>query len=256
MSSIALSVVSLACTLSGCSSMIANKAEPTAQAVASPTPDVKDSQKLAAAGKVEAPMTIDVPPWYIKAPASTDEYMFVTGTAVSSDLAMSRAKAMLDAQNQLAAKLNGVIDSVTRQRKVDTAGNVTNDYTSQSIRKTISETSITGFHLEDSRVQPENRGYRTFVLIRYPIGDANKLRQEKLQQDRENRRLSDDDEIDKDIKKKVSESESKVVPVVADAKPVPINQLQLLEVENEEYKKRRAEALEKPGAVIGRTTLR
>ncbi len=274
--SLTLSAISLACTLTGCASTLASKQEaakvepPKVQTIASPTPEVKDSQKIASQGKIEQASTIDVPPWYIKAPASTDEYMFITGTGVSSDMAMSRAKAMLDAQNQLAAKLNAVVDSVTRQRKVDSSGVTTSDYTSQSIRKTVAETSITGFHLEDSRVQPENRGYRTFVLLRYPVGDANKLRQEKLQQERENKKLSDEEEIDKDLgKKKVSEAttesnlaQTKVTPVVApsltvveESKPVPVNQLKLLEVENEEYKKRRAEALQKPGAVVGRITL-
>ena len=36
---------------------------------------------------------------------------------------------------------------------------------------------------------------------------------------------------------------------------VPVDQLGLVEVENEEYKKRRAEALQKPGAVYGRVTV-
>ncbi len=212
----------LICSLmGGCSSTKTNTANAP---IPSPTPAVTDSQKLAAQGKVEPTLTIDVPPWYIKAPASTEEYMFMTGTAVSSDLSMSRTKAMLDAQHQLADKLNGDIDAVVRQRKVDTGGNVTSDYTSKSTRKTITETSITGFHLEDSRIQPENRGYRTFVLIRYPIGEANKLLKQKLQLDKEARKVDDDQLIDNEIKKgqdkTVSQSAVKEV-VIADYTKAP-----------------------------------
>lgn len=218
------------------------KAEPEP----SVTPPVKEVQTVAAPGKVDSPMTIDIPPWYIKAPAPTDEYFFVTGTGVSTDLSMSRTKAMLDAQTQLADKLNGMIDAVVRQSKKDSAGTVTNDFTSSAIKKRIIETSITGHTLEDSKVQAENRGYRTFVLVRYPIGDANRLMKEKLQ--RETQRQDNDESIDKEL--------SQTTPAPVTVSKVQPAQIQLLDVDNAEYKKRRDDALQKPGAVVGQATLR
>jgi len=240
--------------LAGCSTT-----KPAETQISSPTPPVKETQVLAAPGKIEAPLTIDVPPWYIKAPASTDEYMFITGTGISSDLSMSRAKALLDAQHQLASKLSGVIDAATRQQRKDTAGTVNSDYTSITIRKNIIETSITGHHLEDSKVQAENRGYRTFVLVRYPVGDANKLLRQQEQKD--SKKQDEDAMIDKELGKSQSKVVSVVVPetktaVAVESKAVPISELKLMEVDNEEYKKRRAEALQKPGAVVGNVTYR
>ena len=242
--------------LAGCSTT-----KPAETQISSPTPPVKETQVLAAPGKIEAPLTIDVPPWYIKAPASTDEYMFITGTGISSDLSMSRAKALLDAQHQLASKLSGVIDAATRQQRKDTAGTVNNDYTSITIRKNIIETSITGHHLEDSKIQAENRGYRTFVLVRYPVGDANKLLRQQEQKD--SKKQDEDAMIDKELGKSQSKVVSVVVPqalppaaTVVETRPVPVSELKLMEVDNEEYKKRRAEALQKPGAVVGNITLR
>ena len=240
--------------LAGCSTT-----KPAETQISSPTPPVKETQVLAAPGKIEAPLTIDVPPWYIKAPASTDEYMFITGTGISSDLSMSRAKALLDAQHQLASKLSGVIDAATRQQRKDTAGTVNSDYTSITIRKNIIETSITGHHLEDSKVQAENRGYRTFVLVRYPVGDANKLLRQQEQKD--SKKQDEDAMIDKELGKSQSKVVSVVVPetktaVAVESKAVPISELKLLEVDNEEYKKRRAEALQKPGAIVGNITYR
>jgi hypothetical protein len=215
------------------------KAEPEP----SVTPSVKEAQTVAAPGKVDSPMTIDIPPWYVKAPAPTDEYFFVTGTGVSTDLSMSRSKAMLDAQVQLADKLNGMIDAVIRQSKKDSAGTVTNDFTSSAVRKRIIETSITGHTLEDSKIQAENRGYRTFVLVRYPIGDANRLMKEKLQ--RETQRRDNDESVDKEL------GQTTATPVTVSKAPI-----QLLDVDNAEYKKRRDETLQKPGAVLGQATLR
>jgi hypothetical protein len=284
--SMALTLIATA-ILSGCSTTkpvetpISSPTKPVETPISSPTPPVKEVQTLAAPGKIEAPLTIDVPPWYVKAPASTDEYMFVTGTGLSSELSMSRAKALLDAQHQLASKLNGVLDAATRQQRKDTSGTVNSDYTSITIRKNIIETAITGHHLEDSKIQAENRGYRTFVLVRYPVGDANKLLRQ--QEQRDSKKQDEDAKIDKEL----GNSQSKVFSVVApevkpvaatvvetrpvaatvvetrpvaatvvETRPVPISELKLLEVDNEEYKKRRAEALQKPGAVVGNMTLR
>ena len=251
--SLALTLIATA-ILAGCSTT-----KPAETQISSTTPPVKEVQTLAAPGKIEAPLTIDVPPWYIKAPASTDEYMFITGTGLSSDLSMSRAKALLDAQHQLASKLNGVIDAATRQQRKDTAGTVNSDYTSVTIRKNIIETSITGHHLEDSKIQAENRGYRTFVLVRYPVGDANKLLRQ--QEQRDYKKQDEDSMIDKELGKSQSKVVSVVVPetkaaVAVESKAVPISELKLMEVDNEEYKKRRAEALQKPGAIVGNITLR
>jgi uncharacterized protein YceK len=253
-----LLTLSVLAVLSGCSS---TKLTPNAP-IPSPTPAVTKDQTVPAQGRAEAPLTIDLPSWYVKAPASTEEYVFVTGTAVSSDLSMSRAKAMLDAQHQLADKINGVVDSVFRQSRKDSAGTVTNDYSSLMIRKTITDTALTGHHLEDSRVISENRAYRTFVLIRYPMGDTNRLLKDKLQ--RETIKQDSDEAIDREINKNTKKqvSEAQITPVVLpQITPVAVSRVQpqdlnLLQVDNEEYKKRRDEALQKPGAVVGNITLR
>lgn len=245
-----LLTLSVLAALTGCSSTSLKPSDP----IPSPTPSVTKDQTVPAQGRAEAPLTIDLPSWYVKAPPSTEEYVFVTGTAVSSDLSMSRAKAMLDAQHQLADKINGVVDSVFRQSRKDSAGTVTNDYSSLMIRKTITDTALTGQHLEDSRIISENRLYRTFVLIRYPMGDTNRLLKDKLQ--RETMKQDSDESIDREINKNTKKqvSDAQVTPVVVGK--VQPQDLNLMQVDNEEYKRRRDEALAKPGAVVGRATLR
>ena len=238
--------IALICALTaGCSSTSLRKAEEQAT-ISSPTPAVTKDLTIAAEGRVPKAMTIDIPAWYIKAPASTDEYVFVTGTGISTNLSMSRSKAMMDAQAQLASKINGVIDGATRQSQKDEAGDVSEDYTSQVIRRRIIETSIAGHHLEDSRVVAENKSYRTFVLVRYPVGKANQFLKKKDSGSNQ----SIDSAIDRELG---------VTPSAAPATtltPVPLSQNDLLDVDNEEYRQRRAEALKKPGAEVYRFTLR
>jgi len=250
-----LMVIALAMTLAGCSSTSLRKSNEQA-AIPSPTPAVTKDLTIEAEGRVPKSMTIDIPSWYIKAPASTDEFVFVTGTGVSSNLSMSRSKAMLDAQAQLASKINGVIDGTTRQSQKDNAGDVTEDYTSQMIRKRIVETSIAGHHLEDSRVVAENKSYRTFVLVRYPVGKANQF----LKKNNSGNSQNIDAAIDRELGVAPAATQSPsatVTPVPATTvTPVPLSQIKMLDVDNAEYRQRRAEALQKPGAVIGQITLR
>lgn len=239
-----VALVAVAVLATGCSTV---KPTYTSEPLKSPTPDVTKDQTVNAAGKGYAPPTIDVPAWYIKAPASTEEYVYVTGTGVSNDLAMSRTKAMLDAQVQLADKLNGVVDAMTRQSKKDNDGTMSQDYTSQSVRKKIIETSLIGAHLEDSKIMAENRGYRTFVLVRYPMLDSNRLLRDKERRDNNKLQSNSDQAIDREIDGK---PEVKAIP-----QPQITSEIKLMDVDNVDYKKRRDAALQKDGAFVGQVTV-
>jgi hypothetical protein len=139
-------------------------------------------QTIQTAGSV----AINMPAWYVKPPAPTDDTMWFVGTATSSDLAMSREKALLDAQLKMADTLNGVANALIKQQKNDNAGSVVNDKTSVTVKKVIANTSLTGYTIEDTKILPENRNYRTFILLRYPLGDTNRLLKEKLQRENQN----------------------------------------------------------------------
>jgi hypothetical protein len=212
---------------------------------ASPTPSVTKDQSVPAVGKLSSPDTIDLPSWYIKAPASTDDYVFIAGTGFSSDLAMSREKALLDGQLKLADKLNGMINAMIKQQKNDSAGTMGVDKTSMTIKKLITDTALTGYQIEDSRITVENRSYRTFVLIRYPLGDANRIL--KQRQQREDQLRETDDALQKELDQEMDRSrkpqkQSSVTP-------------DLLPVDNAEYRQRREAALKKPDVVVEQLTV-
>lgn len=249
--------------------------------IPSPTPAVTKDVTVPVQGKVDAPPTLDIPAWYIKAPPSTDDYVFVTGTAVSSDLAMSRSKALLDAQVQLADKINGMINALTKQTRKDDSGQLGIDRTSQTVKKLIIDTAITGYHLEDSRVMSENRNYRTFVLVRYPLGDANRLLKDKLQRERQDKDDVDNalDELEREIKQRkktpaARSNEQSQAPVI-ETRPLTTEETtvskepmswsevaaiekkyNLADLSNQDARRRRAETMLKPNAVVQRFTIR
>lgn len=206
----------IAVVLTGCGTTGKNTANAP---LPSPTAPVTKDQTVSAAGKIEAPLTIDLPAWYIKAPASTDDFVYLAGTGVSNDLSMSHQKALLDAQLKLADKINGVVNALVKQYKDDNQGTVNSDRTSITVKKVIADTAITGYHIEDSRIQAENRGYRTFILVRYPLGDANRLLKEKLQ--RESQSATSEDAAQRELEREIQsrrpqpQTRSEVAPVTA-----------------------------------------
>ena len=215
-------------------------------------------QTVSSAGKVGSPQTIDMPTWYVKPPEPTDDYMWFVGTASSSDLAMSREKALIDAQLKMADTLNGVANALIKQQRTDNAGSLVTDKTSVTVKKVIANTSVTGYRIEDTKILAENRSYRTFILLRYPLGDANRLLKDKLQ--RENQSATSDEANQRDLDKEIAPKPVTVTPVPGNAVAVvnpdgASSTLNLMPVDNAEYKARRAEAIQKPGAVVGQTSV-
>jgi hypothetical protein len=182
--------------------MLAGCSTTPKMAASAPAPVVPKDQKIEAVGKIESPMTIDIPNWYLKPPAATDDYIYFSGTATSADLSMSREKALLDAQLKVADTINGAMNALIKQQKSDNAGAVFSDKTSVTVKKVIANTIMTGYHIEDTRVVAENRSYRTFVLVRYPIGDTNRLLKERLQRDSQNNETDNSlqNELEQEIK--------------------------------------------------------
>jgi len=132
-----------------------------------------------------------------------------------------------------------------KQQKNDSAGTMGVDKTSMTIKKLITDTALTGYQIEDSRITIENRSYRTFVLIRYPLGDANRIL--KQRQQREDQLRETDDALQKELDQEMDrarkpQKQSSVTPDV-------------LQVDNVEYRQRREAALKKPNAVVEHVTV-
>lgn len=255
-----ITLAAMAAVLAGCSTAQTRHADTP---LPSPTPAVTKDQTVAAQGKLDAPMTIDLPAWYIKAPASTEDYVYLAGTGVSNDLSMSQQKALLDAQLKLADKINGIVNALVKSYKDDSQGTVNSDKTSVAIKKVITDTAITGYHIEDSKIQTENRGYRTFVLLRYPIGDANRMLKDKLQRENMNSQSEDSAqrELENEIQARKPRAQTRVAPVeVAPVESKPLSQradeLPHNTISDAGVKKRVEDAIARGDAVIVTETAR
>ena len=197
------------------------------------------------------------PEWMSKLPKAPG-YIFENGTATSGDFGFADIKAKAMAYAKICTAAGGKIRQQTKIFKAD-SGDVSIDQSELAIRSMCADIDITGVETVEMKHVSEGNRIRTYVLVTLPLGDKNVLKSTKDAQSRAPEAFKELDEITSG-KKPVD-----VTPAPAQTQPgntVSVAQpdgttstLNLMPVENAEYKARRAEAIQKPGAVVGQVSI-
>jgi hypothetical protein len=195
------------------------------------------------------------PIWMSKLPKA-DGYIFENGTATSGDFGFADIKAKTMAYAKICTAAGGKIRSQVKMFKSD-SGDASMDQSEMALRSMCPDVDITGVETVEMKHVSEGNRIRTYVLVTLPLGGKNVLKTVKDAQARAPEAFKELDEITSD--KKATE----VTPVPAQrgqeisvARPDgSTSTLNLMPVENAEYKARREEALKKPGAVIGQVSV-
>lgn len=231
---------------------------------------------------IESPQEMRIPDWYDTPPAPTRDFVYVTGSGDSINFESSRDLARLSAKRMLCDTLNGETNSITKQFQLD-SGKRFQQRTTTNTKKVCTDTSIVGFVQDKIQTLKIDGRWQSFVMLKYPLGKNNFLLEEQLSQrserdavmleaqgqielerEREAKRKREADErrakqellAPDTIKKSEPAPEAKPAETKAETVKTTEGELKLLDVENEAYKQKRAEALQKPGAVVGQTTIR
>jgi hypothetical protein len=251
-----------AVTLVGCAS---NPSTTAPVAAATPAPAV--------AAVAPRPST-GAPEWFVRLPASSETMVYGAGTAVSTDEQMAYDKARLFAERKLVEQAHAVITTQTRTFQNDTGTDLQTRF--ETVTRKNAQGQIVGVQQVDSQATFDGRQYKVYVLIQLPLGEANtqKAAQNRAQSQREAelRARRAEQEMDRNqgaLQKQQEEQDARMredlgpqslTPGEAFVRPVPNTNtsptVQLLDVDNEEYRQRRDAALQKPGAVIGHITVR
>jgi len=199
--------------------------------------------------------------------------LFSAGVGQSVDEQMAYDKARMIAERKLVELMSSQVRSLTKSYRADIGESMQERFES-TVQKTANGELI-GAQRVDSQATFDGRYYKVYVLLRYPLSENNVLRKERegarskreadlraerahqeleqAQQSRQQREEQADRQLKQEIgPRAIVPTESTVAPVVV---PTEQGNLKLLDVENEEYKKKRAEALQKPGAVVGHVTV-
>jgi hypothetical protein len=176
------------------------------------------------------------PAWMSKLPKAPG-YVFENGTATSSDFGFADIKAKTMAYSKICNSAGGTVRSQTKIYKADN-GDAGTESSELAIRSMCADVDISGVETVEMKHVAEGNRIRTYVLVALPLnGSANRNTKRSAKE-----AFKELDDMSREQKG-------------AEVTPVRPTSLNLLPVDNEEYKARRDAALQKPGAVIGHVTI-
>lgn len=198
-----------------------------------------------------------IPDWYLDKD-SGDGALYGVGTETSSDLQFAVDKTMMSAKRELASNFSSHISSMmkdyTSQAGVSNDSQVMQDI-SRTTKLVINKVNLVGVQRTNFKVDREDKNYRVYVRLKYAVDDSNRILLDEI---RKNQRLTHQLESSKafrELEREVDGKSSVEEPVKEKTAAQLPETIQLLPVDNVEYKKKRDEALAKPGAVIGQVTV-
>ena len=270
-----LSVLAVATSLVACASTTAQKAETVAPApvtrVVEIAPQVIPVHPYAMPAR-QARVVPQAPEWYVRMPEDTPDMTFAVGTATSTDEQMAYDKARMAAERKLVEQMYARITTQTNSFKADRGSATIENY--QQVTRKNARGELSGAQRVDSQVTHDGQYYKVYVLLRLPTGANNTMQtrrdQSRMQREAEIRGRAAERDMDaneaRDIKLEQDGNQtlerrlapqSRVTPVtVPETAKTSEGEIKLLDVDNAEYRQKRAEALAKPNAVVGQTTLR
>ena len=266
-----LSVLAVATSLAACANTTAQKAETVTPApvtrVVEVAPQVAPMHPYAMPAR-QARVVPQAPSWFVNLPEDTPEMTFAVGTATSTDEQMAYDKARMAAERKLVEQMYARITTQTNSFKADRGGATIENY--QQVTRKNARGELSGAQRVDSQVTHDGQSYKVYVLLRLPTGANNTMQarrdQQRMQREAEIRGRAAERDMDaneaRDARieqentrslERSLEPQSKVTPVTV---PTTSGELKLLDVDNAEYRQKRAEALQKPGAVVGQIVVR
>ncbi len=193
------------------------------------------------------------PVWMSKLPKAPG-YIFENGTATSADFGFADIKAKAMAYAKICTAAGGKIRQQTKIFRSD-SGDSSTDQSEMALRSMCPDVDITGVETVEMKHVSEGNRIRTYVLVTLPLGDKNVLKSAKDAEARAPGAFKELDNITNGVNNPApapNRAPDSVSVVNPDGSSGSLN---LVQVDNEEYKARRAEALKKPGAVVGQITI-
>ena len=158
------------------------------QTASSGSPEAKvNAIKKIEKKKVEAVEQIvsDIPSWCQSIPRS-DFALYACGAGNSGNMNMARTRANLDAKRQLADMIDSQISSRMEDflQSIGMGANEQIIQQSEIVTKNVTvEAQLTGYKQKESETQNIGSKFQHYILLEYPIGQANQALLNRIKQD-------------------------------------------------------------------------
>jgi len=118
------------------------------------------------------------PKWMTELPKSNSA-VYANGTATSPDFSMADEKAKIIAFGKICTAAGGEVDKQSRVFRQD-VGETSSENSEMAIRSMCRKVDVTGAEVVEVKRVSEGSRFRSYVLVALPMGDANVLRREKV----------------------------------------------------------------------------
>ena len=135
----------------------------------------EEEQQKAVVKTVEQSLSI-TPAWYTKNPVDPNA-LYAKATEASTNRQMAVDRAMHLARKELAQQLGARVSGTIRDFATD-SDKSNDDFQTQikAVGESVAlDVNLAGYVRENDEVVAENGKYRAFVMLRYPIGEINKV---------------------------------------------------------------------------------
>jgi hypothetical protein len=243
-----LFVAALAGIVSACST--ATPPAPVATQMTAPQamPTIQQRQEISAVRTESA-----VPEWFGNLPSQPNK-IFAVGDGKSGSPSAALANARAEAFFSICQSAGGRVRGKTDITRTDTENSSTN-VTTTAIRNFCPDVDITGATVERTHFVRDGSRFQAFVLVSLPLGEANVLSRTKQADKMQEKAVGNHTEQLKELDLFIDKNKDPV-PVSSAPAQSTVTTINLLDVDNADYKQKRDEALQKPGAVIGQVTVR
>jgi hypothetical protein len=166
---------------------------------------------------------VNYPDWYTKGPDKDTEGIYSVGSEYSRDFQFSVDKAMLSAKRELAANFSSYVSMMMKDFASESGavGDVARADIERTTKLVVSRINLVGVQRVNFKVVHEEKGYRTFVRLRYSTDESNKLLMAEI---RKNARLAAQlrsseafKELEKEVDKIEKQNKELIQPMTGDA---------------------------------------
>jgi len=129
---------------------------------------------------------VDYPKWYAESAKKDDEAIYGVGTEYSNDFQFSVDKAMLSAKRELASNYSSHVSAMMKDYAVESGQlgrGVANADIERTTRLIVARVNLVGVQRTNFIVVRENKGFRTFVRLRFSADESNKIMLAEIQRD-------------------------------------------------------------------------
>lgn len=150
--------------------------------------------------------TGDIPEWYLTPPTS-DDYIYAPATATSQDMELAVNKGETEARGKIGRQMEVKVNSMQKKFEEEVGETESSQLLQQftQVTKTVVSTELTGSTVKEKEILQDGDNWRVYVLMQYPIGDAQKAFLTNISKNKElytrYRSTEAFKELDEDVKK-------------------------------------------------------